>query len=136
MDKVTREELVKRAKQIFERKENEQSLIATEDGQFFLNDGSSMSSVQSHCKENGLQYWIISRAESFAGEVEQTAQANDPSGEAKEPGAEPKPEKPIAKMNKTELQAKATELNIEFLPEITNKDLIALIEAALAGPGE
>ena len=115
MDKSTRAELVERSKQIFERKPELSEIIATEDGQFFINDGSSMGSVQTHCKENGLEYFMILRSEA----------------ETDTPAADSKKEKPLAKMNKAELQAKATEMGLEFTPEATNPQLIDLIEVAL-----
>jgi hypothetical protein len=40
-------------------------------------------------------------------------------------------DKPIEKMNKTELQAKATELGLEFEDNATNKQLIEIINAKL-----
>lgn len=120
MEKLTREELTKRSKQIFDRRSEVNDLIATEDGQFFLNDGGSMGAVQAHCKENNLQYFTISRAEATA------------TDESQSDAAEKAPVKPLAKMTKAELQAKATELLLEFDPLATNALLIAAIEAVEA----
>ncbi|MCA0428343.1 MAG: hypothetical protein LCH37_13000 [Bacteroidetes bacterium] len=118
MEKSTREELAKRAAQIFERKPEIQDIIGIEDGQFFLNQPNNMGAVIGHCKENNLEYFTITREESLNPKPESTPESAS--------------EKPLGKMNKAELIAKATALEIEFQKDATNKDLIALIESKLS----
>lgn len=116
MEKITRKELASRAAQIFNRKPELQDIIGIEDGQFFLNEPNNMGAILTHCKENALEHYTITREESLNPEPEEDASK----------------EKALNKMNKAELMAKATSLEIEFAEDATNKDLIALIEAKIS----
>lgn len=111
MKTFSREELVLRTKEVFERNENCTALIAVEDGQIFQNNEKSMGMISGHCKENNFKHYIINRAEAMASK---------------------EVEKPYEEMTAKDLKKVCVDKGIEFPKSASKEDLLKLIKDAPA----
>jgi hypothetical protein len=111
MEKFTREELVAKAVAHFEKLKEENSVLACEDGQFFLDNATSRGQLATHCKELDLEFYEIDRAE-VGGKSSKKEAVID-----------------FAKMNKAQLTAVAQEKGITIPEGATNKEIVALLTA-------
>jgi len=116
MEKYSRADLVKKSASIFERLTQEVTLIACQDGQFFLDNAVSRGQLTNHCKDNDLEIYTIQRSEALINEK--------PAPEVKT--AEKKP----AKMNKAELLEYAEGKGIDVSAGKTNAEILEIIEKA------
>lgn len=119
MEKFKREELVAKAAPHFEKLKEENTLLACEDGQIFLNNATSKGQLATHCKELGLEYFEIDRAEVGGKASKKEAVVTE-----------------VAKMNKAQLLAHAEEKGIAIPEGATNKEIVALLSPEPSAEGK
>lgn len=107
---MTKQEILEKAKEVFDFNKDTDELLAAEDGNFFLPTGVNVA--REYASRKGLKLITIKRKE-----VEELKKNEDG-------------DKPISKMNKTELLELAGSLGLEADEENTKKEIIELIEAS------
>lgn len=124
-------DIFEKIKSAFESNPQASHLFATSDGQCFFSGSSASNHDKDLVKaggEPGVKKVFRDQLKDIEASFEELPAV--PAGDAstgENEGNKPPVEKPLEKMNKAELQAKATELGIAFVEDDTKATLIELI---------